>query len=143
MITNAKENERGLKHYVTYLIFGILTTTISIGTFWLFRTLCPSLDENISNMLSITIAIIFAYYTNRKYVFESNVENKEKDKEFIKFFISREISFVLEVVLFWAINKYTKIDELIIKTFCTGLIIILNYILSRFFVFRKNNEKKN
>lgn len=133
-----KNNER-LKHYVIYIIFGILTTLISLGAFVVLRYTLPWLNENIANILSILIAIVFAYFTNRKYVFFSNEKNKLK--EFFKFFLGRLSAFVIEAILFWGLTEFTEINEIVVKLTGSFTSMVVNYVLSRFFVF-KNSAKK-
>ena len=85
------------KETFLYLIFGILTTIINIVSFFLFNKL---FDYKLSNIIAFILAIVFAYITNKKYVFESKKEEKlEIIKEFIFFIGSRLFTFVLDMLL--------------------------------------------
>ena len=67
------------KETFLYLIFGILTTIVNIVSFFLFNKL---FNYKLSNIIAFILAIVFAYITNKKYVFESKKEEKSSDKEF-------------------------------------------------------------
>ena len=140
MIKELLKDKEKIKHYVSYLIVGVLTTVVSWGSFWLLRRFVPTLNENIANIISIILAIIFAYFTNRIYVFKSTEINMIK--EFSKFVLSRLSSMVFETGVFWLINEFTHIDEMINKIICSFFVIIINYVVSRFFVFNKKTEDK-
>ena len=123
-----------MKHYIVYFVFGILATIVDFLTFYLLDKFIPILNENISNAIAIFMAIVFAYFTNRKYVFKSNEENKLR--EFSKFFIGRMFSTIFNIVSFWIMTTYTDINELIIKAIISIVVMILNYIISKLFVFK-------
>lgn len=127
-----------LKHYFVYIVFGVLTTAVDWLSFWLLRKFVPMLDENISNALAVVISIIFAYFTNRKYVFKSNENNKVQ--EFSKFFASRLFSLGVNVVSFWILTDLANWNEYIAKAIIAVFVVILNYITSKIFVFKKSKQ---
>lgn len=127
-----------LKHYFVYIVFGVLTTAVDWLSFWLLRRFVPSLNENISNALAVIISIIFAYFTNRKYVFKSNEINKFM--EFWKFFASRLFSLGVNVASFWFLTDIVSINEYIAKAIIAVFVVILNYITSKIFVFKKSKQ---
>lgn len=127
-----------LKHYFVYIVFGVLTTAVDWLSFWLLRRFVPSLNENISNALAVVISIIFAYFTNRKYVFKSNEINKFM--EFWKFFASRLFSLGVNVVSFWFLTDIVSINGYIAKAIIAVFVVILNYITSKIFVFKKSKQ---
>ena len=71
------------KEIINYLIFGVLTTVVSLATYYIcvFTFLNPEnpVELQIANIISWIFAVIFAYVTNRKYVFESKEKNKVKE----------------------------------------------------------------
>ena len=95
-----KDKEK-MKHYALYIIFGVLTTLVDFGVYYLLINCLPSLNENFANMIGIFASIVFAYFTNRQYVFKS----KEKDmlKEFMKFFISRMIMIMQRALILYTL----------------------------------------
>lgn len=123
------------KETVLYLIFGILTTIVNIVSFFLFNKL---FNYKLSNIIAFILAIVFAYITNKKYVFESKKEEKtEIIKEFIFFIGSRLFTFVLDMLLMVLFIEVLFIDVLISKIIVNIIVIILNYILSKKLVFKK------
>ena len=135
MLLDILKDKEKIKHLVTYGIFGVLTTLVSFGSFTLLRHIFENTNETILNAISIFIAIIFAYFTNRKFVFKS----KEKNifKEFCMFLMSRGVSSLFEIVAFFILNELLKIEGLIAKGVISVVVIILNYIMSKVFVFNK------
>lgn len=125
-----------LRHYFIYIVFGVLTTAVDWLSFWLLRNFVPSLNENISNAVAVVISIIFAYFTNREYVFKSNVTNKFM--EFLKFFASRLFTLGVNVVSFWLLTDFASMNEYIAKAIIAVFVVILNYIISKLFVFKNS-----
>ena len=123
------------KETFLYLIFGILTTIVNIVSFFLFNKL---FNYKLSNIIAFILAIVFAYITNKKYVFESKKEEKtEIIKEFIFFIGSRLFTFIIDMLLMILFIEVLFIDVLISKIIANIFVIILNYILSKKLVFKK------
>ena len=123
------------KEVILYVVFGILTTLINIGSFYLL-TKFLHWNDNLSNIIAITLAVLFAYITNKDLVFHSKAENfKEKLNEFIKFIAGRAFTMVLEFVG-CAILFETAVPEMISKLFVTVIIVIMNFFISKFFAFK-------
>lgn len=125
-----------MKHYFVYIVFGVLTTAVDWLSFWLLKSFVPALNENISNALAVVVSIIFAYFTNREYVFKSDENNKVQ--EFLKFFASRLFSLGVNVVSFWLLTDFVNLNAYIAKAIIAVFVVILNYITSKIFVFKKS-----
>ncbi len=117
-----------------YLIVGALTTVVSIGSYSIFSKLLK-INYLISNVLSWVVSVIFAYFTNRWFVFHS--KEKKKFKEFIAFVSSRVLTLLLDSCLMIVGVDYLKIDDLLTKILVQIIIVISNYILSKLIVFKK------
>lgn len=117
-----------------YLIIGALTTLVSIGSYGLFSKLFH-IDYVISNILSWIFAVLFAYFTNRWFVFHS--KNQNKLKEFITFTGSRILTLLLDTILMILFIEVFKIDDLLAKILVQVVIVIANYIISKLIVFKK------
>lgn len=117
-----------------YLIVGALTTVVSIGSYSIFSKLLK-INYLISNVLSWIVSVIFAYFTNRWFVFHS--KEKKKFKEFIAFVSSRVLTLLLDSCLMIVGVDYLKIDDLLTKILVQIIIVISNYILSKLIVFKK------
>ena len=116
-----------------YLIIGGLTTIVSILTYGICSKLLL-INYVISNIISWIFAVIFAYYTNRWFVFHS--KNKVL-KEFISFTASRLITLLLDTGLMILFVELLKLDDLVAKLIVQVIIVIANYILSKLIVFKK------
>ncbi|MBR2744645.1 MAG: GtrA family protein [Clostridia bacterium] len=122
---------------VLYIVFGVLTTIVNIGVFSLL-TYAFKLEENISNIIAIIAAVLFAYFTNKDLVFNSQaVTLKQKSGEFIKFMIGRAFTMIVEMLGFFLLFNILGIQKLISKTLITIIVIILNFFISKFFAFKK------
>ena len=134
------------KEIIKYLIFGVLTTIVSLATKYLllFTILDASdaLELQIAIIISWITACLFAYITNRIWVFES--KSKEVLKEIIKFFTSRLATLGLEMLVMFifvtALGLNSDIWVIVWTLVSQVLVIAGNYILSKLVVFR--NEKK-
>ena len=123
------------KEIINYLIFGGLTTVVSIATYALFAKVFH-IDYLISNVLSWILAVLFAYITNKIFVFES--KSKKNIKEITSFFFFRIVSLVMEMVILYIFVDMLHIDDLITKIIAQVIVIISNYVFSKVFVFKKD-----
>ena len=123
------------KEIINYLIFGGLTTLISIITYALFAKVFH-IDYLISNVLAWIIAVLFAYITNKMFVFES--KSKKNIKEITSFFFFRIVSLIMEMVILYVFVDMLHIDDLVTKIIAQIIVIISNYVFSKVFVFKKN-----
>ncbi len=124
------------KEVIFYIIFGVLTTIINLGSFYVMNNLLHW-NENVSNIIAIILAVLVAYITNKDIVFHSEAKSiKEKFAEFCKFIFGRAFTMVIEflggVLLF-----QTAIPTMISKCVITVIVIILNFFISKFFAFKK------
>lgn len=125
------------KEVIFYGIFGVLTTIVNIGIQSLL--VFQGLEENISNIIAIVIAVLFAYFTNRKLVFNSTANTfQEKLREFYRFIIGRAFTMVIEALGFPLLFNVIGLPNLISKLIITVLVIILNFFISKFFAFKKD-----
>lgn len=120
------------REIISYLFFGVLTTLVNFATFFILAHLL-NFEENFSNAISIIVSIIFAYFTNSIFVFQSKI----KFKEFFKFVIGRAFTMFLEFAGFFVMYSLLNIPDLISKFVITIIIVILNYFISKFFAFKK------
>lgn len=127
---------------INYLIIGILTTIVSLATYYLLTL--TVLDANnkvylqIANIISWLASVTFAYFTNRKFVFK--VKNKSNIKECLNFYISRISTLLIDMIIMYIFVSRLKFDNKIVKLIAQVVIIILNYILSKFIVFKSSKE---
>ena len=125
------------KEIINYLIFGVLTTIVSILSYALFTRIFH-IDIYISSVLSWILAVTFAFITNRIFVFNSKERNIIL--ELIKFYLSRLASLGIELLLMYLFVNIFNINDMISKIIVQGIVIVLNYIFSKIFVFKKKQN---
>lgn len=124
------------KDIILYIIFGVLTTLVNIGSFYIMTSFLH-INEDLSNFLAIILAILFAYVTNRKWVFHTTAKGfNDNFHEFLKFIAGRSVTMVIEWVGCFILFK-TPIPVIISKCAINVVIVILNFIISKFFTFKK------
>ncbi len=122
------------KQIILYGIFGVLTTVVKFVSYFILSRL--GLEENLSNILAIILAVLFAYFTNRKMVFDSKAEGFYSNfKEFYKFILGRAFSMVVETLGFFLLFNILHIGEWVSQVAISIIVIILNFFISKFFVF--------
>jgi len=135
---NILEIYKKYKEIINYLIVGVLSTIVSLLTYYVcvYTFLNPenAFELQFANIISWIIAVIFAYFTNRKYVFESK---NDKLKESIKFIGSRIITLLLDMLTMYIGVTLLLFNDKIIKLVSQIIVIVGNYIISKFFVFKK------
>ena len=133
------------KEIINYLIFGVLTTVVSLAVYYIlvFTVLDPSkpVQLQIANILSWVAGVTFAYFTNRKYVFESKETNKLKEAS--KFVTARIVTLVMDMFIMWFGVTILHGNDKIIKLLSQVIVVIANYVFSKLIVFKENkkNEK--
>lgn len=125
------------KEILLYLVFGVLTTIISLVIFFLLtKTILDSSNAvqlQLANIISWIISVLFAYFTNSKYVFNGKISFKELSK-----FASARIStLIVDMIIMFVFVSLLKFNSDIIKIFDQVVVIVLNYILSKILVFKK------
>lgn len=126
------------KEIINYLIFGGLSTVVNFASYFIAARLLK-IDEVASSAISWFCAVLFAYITNRLFVFD-NKSNTKKEilKEIISFFAFRVLSGILcDVGTFALMVKVFNINDIISKIVTQIMVIIVNYIFSKFIIFKK------
>ena len=85
--------------------------------------------------------MLFAYFTNRKYVFES--KNKNKLKEFVTFTTARVTTLILDMIIMFIFVTTLHLNDKIFKLVSQVLVVVGNYVLSKLIVFKRDNNEKN
>ncbi len=124
------------KEVISYLFFGGCTTLINIISYMLFRA--ANIDMLLSNSLAWVVSVLFAFITNKLFVFESrNVGFKKTMVECIYFFICRLLSLVFDLGFMYLLVDIFSCNELLSKIISNIIVIIINYILSKLLIFKK------
>lgn len=131
------------KEIINYIIVGGMTTVVSLVVYYgcvlTFLNPQDALQLQIANILSWIAAVTFAYFTNRKFVFEST--NKNILKEAFSFYISRVLTLVLDMAFMFLLVTLMDMNDKIAKLVVQVLVMISNYILSKYLVFTNKKVK--
>lgn len=126
------------KEIINYLIFGGLSTVVNFVTYYITARLF-GIDEVVSSGISWFCSVLFAYITNKIFVFESKTNTvKAVLKEIGAFFLARVISGILcDVGTFALMVKVFHINDIFSKIVTQVMVVIVNYIFSKLIIFRK------
>lgn len=126
------------KETIGYVIFGVLTTLVDYAAFYIFYYKA-GWSEVVSNTVAWIIAVAFAYITNKLFVFEAKTDNiKGLLMEIISFAGARAATLILtDVFLLFA--RKIGLEAMIAKIIISVAVVIINYFLSKLFIFKKKN----
>ena len=144
MINWIKEMLTKYREIISYLIVGGLTTVVSLGVYYacVFTFLDPNsgVQLQLANIISWVCAVIFAYVTNRKFVFESKNENVVK--EAAAFFAARLGTLFMDMGIMFLTVTVLGLNDKIMKLVVAFIVTVANYIFSKFLVFNKKEESE-
>jgi putative flippase GtrA len=124
------------KEMILFVVFGVFTTLVNVVAYFISSRLCH-FNVMTSTILAWSLAVMFAYVTNRKYVFKSeNTSIKSVTMEFGAFISSRLLTGLLDLALMYIFVKVLGQNDVMIKIISNIIIVISNYLLSRLMVFR-------
>ena len=127
------------KDVILYLFFGVLTTVINIVSYWL---MAHPLGFGVmpSTKTAWIVSVLFAYITNRIWVFQSTAKAAvEIAKEILSFVGCRLATGVLDWVCMFVFVDILHINDIVIKCASNVLVIVLNYVASKLLIFRKRD----
>lgn len=128
-----------------YCFFGGLTTVVNIAIFYLFNDVV-GLHYMVANIIAWVVAVLFAYITNRTWVFKSKVcGSKAIFKELMLFIWFRVLSLVMEMVILFIMIDLLGVSEMITKLVTQVVVIIANYVFSKWIIFKepvRDKEKR-
>lgn len=127
------------REVITYLISGVLTTIVNWVLYWLIVEKL-GMEELSGNALDWVLTVAFAYAINAFWVFESKFTNWSAERrKILKFYAARLLTFVIEEGGILIFVKQLKFNGLVIKAVLAVIVIILNYVFSKLFVFLKKS----
>ena len=130
---------KNYKQGILYLFFGALTTAVNIISYYASYNIFK-ISNVTSTILAWALAVLFAFVTNRIFVFESK-EKKSFFKELWLFYLSRGLTMLLEVGAMWLFVDICLFNDWAVKIIANIVIILLNYVVSKFIVFKKDNKE--
>ena len=127
------------RHYLLYTVFGVLTTVVDLAVYYLLYNLF-SVHYLIAQTISWMVAVLFAYFTNKRYVFVSKSRGRDMVSELLKFVSGRLFSLGVQTVCLALLVELAHWDENIVRLPVLVIVTVLNYIVSRVFVFAKKKD---
>ena len=144
MLKKIKNYYKTYEEIINYLFFGFLTTVVSLGSYFVFINVLfqdkNDLSIQFANILSWICAVIFAYFSNRIFVFKSKVNGWNQLKEFLNFVLARISSLVIDMLMMYILYSLLHINDTIAKIIVQFVIVIINYVFSKI-IFSKNRYK--
>ncbi len=128
------------KELILYLFFGVATTLINVVAYYMFARL---LNFNIlsSTIIAWVLSVIFAYITNKIWVFQGKTKSlKELVREFISFIVFRLASGGIDVGIMFIFCSLLGFNDLYVKIVSNVIVVILNYVASKLFIFTSKNK---
>jgi putative flippase GtrA len=125
---------------IPYAVFGVLTTLVNIVGYWA----CAhplGIDVLPSTVIAWVASVLFAYLTNRRWVFHSTVTGKAALVECAQFFGARLATGVIDFASMAVFVELLGFDDVVVKTLANVVVIILNYVLSKFVIFKHDDPK--
>lgn len=128
------------REVISYLIFGVLTTLVN----WVVYAAMVKvqIDYRIATAVAWAVSVLFAFIVNKIFVFQSyNMRPAFVMKEITSFVACRAVSGVMEMVFMIVMVSWIHMDEYISKIAVSVIVVIVNYVFSKLFIFRKSEEK--
>lgn len=143
------------KELISYVFFGALTTVVSVGSFKIFDSFLGERYYLLTNVISWIIAVVFAFFTNKMWVFASKTwKAKTVVKEAFSFAAARLFSLGVEELGLWLLVSVIGMKTIrftafgfningnfIAKIIMQFVVVVLNYVFSKFVVFRKKKKE--
>lgn len=124
---------------IRYIFFGVCTTAVNVALFYLLRKYLL-LPLFLSNFISISMAILFAFVVNKMIVFESKSKSRKHiSQEFFLFISMRLISMAIEIAGVWFAIEVLLLSDLYGKLMMQVVVIVFNFIFSKYIIFKKGS----
>ena len=142
MVSKIKQIINKNREMIAYLIVGGLTTVVSYVSY-AFVSRVLDCDFKLSTIISWVCAVLFAFFANKIVVFQSKTQNKKQlFLEVFNFFKFRVLSLFIDMALMIILVDFLSINDLIAKFLVQFIIVAVNYIFSKFFIFNKKEDNK-
>ena len=132
-----------VKETLLYIISGVASVVITLIIYYfcvfIFLDANDAFELQVANVLSWFVAVVFVYFTNRKYVFCSS--NPKIIREMFGFLLSRLFTLLVDMAIMFVFVSLAHFDDKIFKIISQIIVIILNYIISKFLIFNKKVNK--
>lgn len=125
------------KELINYIIMGILTTGVNVGSYFAL-TESGLLNYQAATVIAWIISVLFAYVTNKKYVFSSKTSSfRELRKEISSFFFFRVLSLGIDFISMVILIELLQMEDFLAKVISNVIVIAFNYVASKQIIFKK------
>lgn len=131
------------KSVISYLFFGVLTTIVNIVTYNLLYYKF-GVTNVVSNIVAWVLAVLFAYITNKLYVFNS--KSWEIDyllREIALFFSARLLTGIIDTAIMYMVVDLMNQEAFVWKLLTNVIVVVLNYLASKFIIFKDRDKEKD
>ena len=133
---------RKYREMLLYLIFGALTTLVNIASYYCL-TRFAAVDTATATALAWFLSVMFAYVTNRQWVFRSRAKGiLPVVREAVGFFTARLATGLMDMGVMALCVDVLRLPDMPVKIASNIVVIVLNYILSKLLIFRKGNSRR-
>ena len=122
-----------MRQIIAYGIAGVITTLINIVAYWALTRLL-ALNVTLATVIAWLVAVVFAFWANRTWVFHSNGKILTEAAEFLS---ARIATGVLDVVIMFVFADWLAFPDVWVKAVSNIIVIVLNYVLSKLFIFKE------
>lgn len=126
------------KEVIRYLFWGVITVILNYCSYLLLKHV---LTYQIAHLFSILLTKVFAYYTNKKFVFRTKTNRKEQIKEISRYLLGRGITGVIDFIGLIFLVDMLLLDDRAGKMIMIVITTALNYVLGKIFVFRERKHE--
>ena len=123
------------KEVILYLVFGVLTTMVDFIIFFISKNKF-NIHYILSNCIAWFFAVLFAYVTNKIFVFEHTKNNQNIFREMFYFFFFRLLSLILTIIFMFIMVDIININEDLSKIMVSVFVVVANYFFSKIFIFK-------
>lgn len=124
------------REQVSYLFFGGMTTLVNWITYAILTGISDDFNKSLANTIAWFAAVLFAFFTNKFLVFKHK-SSEHFLREFLTFFGARALSGLVEIGGFALFVEVIGFNDWIVKIAIAIFVVIANYVLSKFLIFKK------
>ncbi len=129
-----------MREVLSYLFFGVCTTLVNLLSFWILDKV--GVNPYVNNTIAWILSVLFAYITNKFFVFEQkNTKGKTLLFEMGTFFLARIFSYFVDMLGLYVFFGLLLWNKMAVKILMNIVVIILNYLASKWIIFRKKGVK--
>lgn len=137
LVSKIKELINKYMDIILYGVFGVLTTVVNIVSYWIMAHPL-GMGTMMSTVIAWVLAVLFAYFTNRKWVFRSKATGIQAImKEIGSFFACRIVTGAVDWAFMFLFVEVLVFNDVIVKVLANILVIILNYVGSKLIIFKQ------